>query len=148
MRNRQFFAALLFALTLHAALASAQQLTVQAAGDKQTVLTRADVEALPRVTVTTAVSGVATTFEGISLRAVLEKAVVGYAEALTRKTDGLLLIGGSGGWLSRCVCPTRTGSGVHRQAGHTGFCGGWQAAELNVLDLTAQLVSYSDGLSS
>jgi hypothetical protein len=85
MRNRPFFAALLFALTLHAALASGQQLTVQAAGEKQTVLTRADIEALPRVRVTTAVSGVATTFEGVSLRAVLEKAVVGYGEALKGK---------------------------------------------------------------
>src|SRR6202167_6852105 len=85
MRKRLFFAALFFALTLHAALASGQQLTVQAAGEKQTVLTRADIEALPRVRVTTAVSGLATTFEGVALRAVLEKAVVGYGEALKGK---------------------------------------------------------------
>jgi hypothetical protein len=85
MRNRLFFAALLFAVTLHAALASGQQLTVQAGGEKPTVLTRTDIEALPRVTVTTAVSGVSTTFAGVSLRAVLEKAVVGYGVTLKGK---------------------------------------------------------------
>jgi hypothetical protein len=84
MRNRLFFPALL-ALTLHAALACCQQLTVQAEGGKQTAVARADIEALPHVKVTTTASGVSTTFEGVSLRAVLEKAVVGYGETLKGK---------------------------------------------------------------
>jgi hypothetical protein len=85
MRHRLFFPALLFSLTLHLALASGQQLTVQAEGGKQTVLARADIEALPHVKVTTAASGVSTTFEGVPLGAVLEKAGVGLGEALKGK---------------------------------------------------------------
>jgi hypothetical protein len=85
MRRRLFFPALLFVLTLQAASASGQQLTVQAEGGKATVLARADVEALPHVKVTTPVSGSATTFEGVPLRAVLEKAIVGFGETLKEK---------------------------------------------------------------
>jgi hypothetical protein len=85
MRSRLFFPVVLFALTLHSAIASAQQLMVQAAGEKQTILARADIEALPRVKVTSSASGASTTFEGVSLRAVLAKAVVGYRETLKGK---------------------------------------------------------------
>lgn len=76
---------MLFALTLQATLATGQQLTVQAEGGKQTVLARADIEALPHVKVTTAASGISTTFEGVPLRAVLEKAGVGLGETLKGK---------------------------------------------------------------
>lgn len=85
MRNRPFFPLMLFALTLQATLATGQQLTVQAEGGKQTVLARADIEALPHVKVTTAASGISTTFEGVPLRAVLEKAGVGLGETLKGK---------------------------------------------------------------
>ena len=89
MRNRQFLSTVLFflalALTLQATLALSQKLTVQTEGGKQTVLARADIEALPRVKVTTAASGLATTFEGVALRAVLEKAGVGFGETLKGK---------------------------------------------------------------
>src|ERR1700678_650143 len=85
MRNRLFFPVVLLALTLHSAIASAQQVMVQAAGEKQTILARADIEALPRVKVTSSASGASTTFEGVSLRAVLAKAVVGYGETLKGK---------------------------------------------------------------
>jgi hypothetical protein len=84
MRNRLFFPVVLFALTLHSAIASAQ-LMVQAAGEKQTILARADIEALPRVKVTSSASGASTTFEGVSLRALLAKAVLGYGETLKGK---------------------------------------------------------------
>jgi|SRR5271166_1182373 len=82
MRNRLFFPAVLLVLTLGAALAPGQQLTIQADGGKQTVLARAEIEALPRIKVTT---GASTTFEGVPLRAVLEKAGVGFGEALKGK---------------------------------------------------------------
>jgi hypothetical protein len=85
MRRRLFFPALFFVLVIKAALASGQQLTVQTEGGKPTVLVRADIEALPRVKVTSSASGSATTFEGALLRAVLEKAIVGYGEALKGK---------------------------------------------------------------
>ena len=91
MRNRLFLPAALLVfvfalgLTLQTTLAAFQQLTVQIETGKQTVLTRADIEALPRVKVTTAASGVSTTFEGVPLRAVLEKAGVGFGETLKGK---------------------------------------------------------------
>jgi len=91
MRNRLFLPAALLvfvfalALTLQTTLAASQQLTVQTESGKQTVLTRADIEALPRVKVTTAASGVSTTFEGVPLGAVLEKAGVGFGETLKGK---------------------------------------------------------------
>jgi len=89
MRNRLFLPATLFvvalALTLQTTFAASQQLTVQIETGKQTVLARADIEALPRVKVTTAASGASTTFEGVALRAVLEKAGVGFGETLKGK---------------------------------------------------------------
>jgi len=80
MKSRLFFPAVLLALTLHAALASCQQLTVQNESGKQTVLARAEVEALPRVKVTTGASGSSATFEGVPLKALLERAGVGFGE--------------------------------------------------------------------
>jgi hypothetical protein len=92
MRHRVFFPALLFLLALHTALTSGQQLTVQADGGKTTVLPRADIEALPHVKVTTTASGSATTFEGVPLRAVLEKAIVGFGETLKGKRMATCLL--------------------------------------------------------
>ncbi len=87
MRSRLFFPALVFALTLHSVLASCQQLTVQNETGKQTVLTRADIEALPHVKVTTNASGSSTaaTFEGVPLKALLDRAGVGFAEPMKGK---------------------------------------------------------------
>jgi hypothetical protein len=53
MRYRVFFIAILFALWLQATLSLSQQLTVQVEAGKQVVLTRAEIEALPHVKVTT-----------------------------------------------------------------------------------------------
>ncbi|MGO9647218.1 MAG: molybdopterin-dependent oxidoreductase [Terriglobales bacterium] len=89
MRNRQFLPAVLFvlvlALTLQTTLALSQQLTVQTESGKQTVLARADIEALPRVKVTTGASGVSATFEGVPLKAVLERGGVGFGETMKGK---------------------------------------------------------------
>jgi hypothetical protein len=85
MKNRLFFPAVLLALTLHAALASCQQLTVQNESGKQTVLARAEIEALPHVKVTTGVSGSSATLEGVSLKALLERAGVGFGESMKGK---------------------------------------------------------------
>jgi hypothetical protein len=78
-------AALLILLVLLAGSAFGQQLTVQTEDGKSTVLARADVEALPHTKVTTSVSGSSTTFEGVLLRALLEKAGVGFGETLKGK---------------------------------------------------------------
>jgi hypothetical protein len=85
MRNRLFFPAVLLALTLQAALASCQQLTIQNESGKQTVLARPEIEALPRVKVTTGASGSSTTFEGVALKALLERAGVRFEESMKGK---------------------------------------------------------------
>jgi hypothetical protein len=85
MKNRLFFPTLLLAITLHTALAWCQSLTVQTESGKQTVLTRADIEALEHVKVTTSTAGVSTTFEGVAVKALLEKAGVGFGESIKGK---------------------------------------------------------------
>src|SRR6202166_3529552 len=85
MRNRLFFPALIFSLILQARVDHSQQLTVQTGTGKQTQLTRTAIEALPHVKITTSASGTATTFEGASLKAVLEKAGVGFGETMRGK---------------------------------------------------------------
>jgi hypothetical protein len=93
MRNRLCLPAVLLVLTLPAALASCQQLTVQNQSGKQTVLARADIEALPRVKVTAGASGSSAAFEGVPLKALLERAGVGFGEAMKGKwmASGLLV---------------------------------------------------------
>ncbi|MFY9661078.1 MAG: molybdopterin-dependent oxidoreductase [Terriglobales bacterium] len=83
MRRRLFFFALLLALLT--VLASSQQLTVQTEAGKQTVLTRSDIDALPHVKVVAGSANMAATFEGIPLKAVLEKAGVTLGETLKGK---------------------------------------------------------------
>jgi hypothetical protein len=85
MRNRFFFRVVILALAFQTTFTSCQQLTVQTESGKQTVLTRADLEALPHVKVTTGASGTSTSFEGVSLKAVLEKAGAGFGESLKGK---------------------------------------------------------------
>jgi hypothetical protein len=97
MRNRLLFSAALLVLMLQTAIAQSQQLTVQNGSGKPTVLTRADLEALPHVKVTTSTSGMSksgtaksetskpeasTVFEGIAVEAVLEKAGVQFGATL------------------------------------------------------------------
>jgi hypothetical protein len=85
IRRRLFFPAVLIALTMQAVLCASQQLTIQTEAGKQTLLARADIEALPHVKVTTGASGVSTTFDGVPLKAVLERGGVGFGEALKEK---------------------------------------------------------------
>ena len=82
MRNRLFFSALLLTLTLQSALARSQQITIQDETGKQASLARAEVEALPHIKVTTSTSGEPATFEGVALKAVLEKAGIKFGETL------------------------------------------------------------------
>jgi hypothetical protein len=94
MKQRLFFLAALFALLLQAGLASCQQLTVQIGDGKPTVLTRANIEALPHVKVSTSASGAAAAFEGVALEAVLEKAGVEFGPSLKgKRLASCLLVG-------------------------------------------------------
>jgi hypothetical protein len=85
MRNRQVFLVVLLGLWWQAVLASCQQITVQTEDGKQTVLTRADIEALPRVKVTAGAAGPSATLEGVSLKALLERGGVGFGETMKGK---------------------------------------------------------------
>jgi hypothetical protein len=85
MRNRLSFAIVLLSLTLHAAPAPCQQLAVQTENGKQTVLARSDIESLPRVKVTAAIPGSSATFEGVPLKALLERAGVEFGETMKGK---------------------------------------------------------------
>lgn len=70
---------------MYSALASCQQLTVQKETGKQTILSRAEIEALPHVKITAGVAGNSANFEGVSLKAVLERAGVAFGETLKGK---------------------------------------------------------------
>jgi hypothetical protein len=92
MKYRFFLSVALLALMLDAALLQSQQLTVQIETGKQVVLTRSDIEALPHSKVTAGVSDSSTTFEGVALKAVLEKAGVTLGESLKGPRLGLCLL--------------------------------------------------------
>jgi hypothetical protein len=70
---------------MQAVVCASQQLTIQTEAGKQTLLARADIEALQRVKVTTGASGVSTTLDGVPLKAVLERGGVGFGETLKGK---------------------------------------------------------------
>ena len=83
--KKRFFSALLIALVLDAVVVQGQQLTIQPAIGKQTVLTKGDLEALPITTVTPGSSDAPVTFVGVSVRVLLERAGVGFGETLRGK---------------------------------------------------------------
>lgn len=92
MKKRLLVFAVLFILILDAAVLQGQQLTVQIEAGKDVVLTRSDIEALPRSKVTTGAPDNSTTFEGVPLKAVLEKAGVPFGESLKGKRLSLCLL--------------------------------------------------------
>ena len=105
MKRFRFVFTVLFTLALQAALAQAQQLTVQTESGK-TVLTRADLEALPHVKVTTTKAGTSTVFEGIALEAVLEKAGVQFGETLRgKRLASCLLVEAADGYRAVIALP-------------------------------------------
>ena len=81
MRKGATVFALLLAVVFHAGLLRSQQLIVQSDSGKQPVLTRAEIEALPHVKVPGSGSDAAT-FEGVALRAVLEKGGVAFGQSM------------------------------------------------------------------
>jgi hypothetical protein len=86
MRKYSRFSVFLWTLVVSAAASQGQQLTVQAEPGKPVVLNRADLEALPHVRVNAADHGAARVeFEGVSLKSVLEKGGVSFAESMKGK---------------------------------------------------------------
>jgi hypothetical protein len=85
MRNLRFVFTLILALILYAAPARAQQLVVQNEAGKTSVLTRADIEALPHVKVTALLANAPATFDAVALSVILEKAGIGLGATLKGK---------------------------------------------------------------
>ena len=105
MKTRLFLPAVLFTL-LQPALLQCQQLTVENGSGKQTQLTRADLEALPHVKVTTGSAGASATFEGVALGALLAKAGVGFGETLRgKRMASCLLVEAADGYRAVIALP-------------------------------------------
>ena len=85
IRRRFLILAVLSALSMPATQAWAQQLTIQNDDGKRTVLSRADLEALPHVKVQATAHDVSATFEGVAVKTVLEKAGVAFGEGMRGK---------------------------------------------------------------
>lgn len=106
MKKSLFFCVVLIALMLDAALVQCQQLTIQGETGKQTVLARADIDALPRAKVTTGTSDAPITFDGVALKAVLEKAGIGLGESLRgKRLASCLLVEAADGYRAVIALP-------------------------------------------
>jgi len=79
----RLYGALVF-LIVASTLLQCQQLIVQTGAGKQ-ILNRKDLEALPRIKVTAAEHGSSASFEGVTLKSVLEKAGVTFGESMRGK---------------------------------------------------------------
>ena len=79
-------------LILQSIVAHSQQLTIQTEDAKPTILSRADLEALPHVKLQASAHDVSASFEGVTLKSVLEKAGVGFGETLRGKRLAFCLV--------------------------------------------------------
>lgn len=101
------FAAIFLSLVLFAAAAYGQSLTVQPETGNPVVLSRADLDALPheKVTVKDKSSNDAS-YDGVALRAVLEKAGVGFGESLKgKRLSTCLLVEATDGYKAVIALP-------------------------------------------
>lgn len=84
MKKLFFLRRLLFIVVLTSAVLQCQELTVQTDSGKH-VLSRAEIEGLPRVRMTASEHSNAVNFVGVSLRSVLEKAGITFGESMKGK---------------------------------------------------------------
>jgi len=105
--KRPFLFSALLALVLTSAVLQCQQLTVQNDSGKQALLSRADLEALPHVKVTTAEhSSAPVNFEGVTLKSVLEKAGVTFGESMKgKRLTNCLLVEAADGYRAVIALP-------------------------------------------
>src|ERR1700732_405211 len=86
MKRLYLFSATLFGFLAYSLTVQCQQITVQANDGKQVVLSRVDIEGLPHVKVIASEHSPApVTFEGVTLKSILEKAGVGFGESMRGK---------------------------------------------------------------
>jgi hypothetical protein len=84
MKSRFFPCALIVVLSA-AALPQCQQITIQIANGKQTVLARSDIESLPHIKVETHGPENKATFEGVALKTILERGGVEFGHTMRGK---------------------------------------------------------------
>jgi hypothetical protein len=85
MKKHLLFCAALAALAFHAVVVECQQLTIEPETGKQIVLERANIESLPHTKVTTHASNTTATFEGVTLKDLLEQAGIEFGQSLKGK---------------------------------------------------------------
>ena len=83
--KKHFCLVLLASLTVGGASLQGQQVTIQTGPGKQTVLTRAEIEALPQAKVTTGSGDSAITYDAVTVKALLERAGAAFGESLRGK---------------------------------------------------------------
>jgi len=106
MKNRPFPFVLIVLLLLGAPLGQCQQLTIQTEGGKQTVLARSEIESLPHVKVATHGSENSATFEGVSLKTVLEKGGVELGHSMRgKRLASCLLVEAADGYSAVIALP-------------------------------------------
>jgi len=107
MKKLSVFSAWLFALVFSSTVLQCQQLTVQTDSGKQVVLSQTDLETLPHVKVTAPEhSSGPVTFEGVTLKSVLEKAGVAFGESMKGKQlTNCLLVEAADGYRAVIALP-------------------------------------------
>jgi len=100
------FSASLFFLLFSSIVGQCQQLTVQTDAGK-VILSRADLESLPHVGVTAAEhSSASVSFEGVTLKSVLEKAGVAFGESMKgKRLTNCLLVEAADGYRAVIALP-------------------------------------------
>ena len=96
--KKRFFIPLLFSLTLQAALLRSQQLTIQPETGKPTVLSRADVEALPHSKITTGAPDSPVMYDVVALKSLLERAGVTFDKLSGKRLASCLLVEAADGY--------------------------------------------------
>lgn len=100
------FCWVLTGLLLSAAFAQCQQLTIETESGKQTVLEKSAIDSMPHVRVTTHDSDTPSTFEGVALGSVLEKAGVGFGHSLRgKRLASCLLVEAADGYRAVIALP-------------------------------------------
>jgi hypothetical protein len=84
-RNSPLIYLAVLGFALNVAWLHGQQLTIETQSGKRTVLEKSDLESLPHVKVTVTSANTPATYEGALVQAILEKAGVGFGEALRGK---------------------------------------------------------------
>jgi hypothetical protein len=105
MNNRPF-PHVLMVLLLGAILTQCQQLTIQRLDGKQTVLARSEIESLPHVKVATHGPDKNAIFEGVALKAVLEKGKVEFGRSMRgKRLASCLLVEAADGYSAVIALP-------------------------------------------